>query len=169
MKSTITSASLLLAFLLISTGASASTAPATDNLDSLGTAEGNGEETANLLAEVHQVDRSQSGNLVTVTWSIRNNGDERESIRFTDRTYSYGGQYFSGVTAMDTEENTRYHPLMDGSGACLCSGNTSNEIQIGLQPDEQYSYWSAYPIPNGVENISVDIPGFELIEDIPIS
>ncbi|OLT24669.1 hypothetical protein BJF83_06545 [Nocardiopsis sp. CNR-923] len=86
-----------------------------------------------------------------------------------DRSYTYAGQNFAGVTATSPETGTRYHPVMDGEGACLCSGSTSNDLVQILNPGEQVAYWSLFSVPTDLDSVTVEIPNFDPIEDIPIS
>ena len=58
---------------------------------------------------------------------------------------------------------------MDATGACLCSGNLSFDFKEKIQPGEKVAYWSMYSVPEDVDAITLEIPGFEPIEDIPIS
>lgn len=74
---------------------------------------------------------------------------------------------YSGVTIIN--EGTKYHPLMDSNGECLCSGNTSLEMKNSLNPGEKVAYWSMFSVPSDVDTITLEIPGFDPIEDIPIS
>ncbi len=58
---------------------------------------------------------------------------------------------------------------MDGKGYCLCSGEESNELIKVLDPGEKIAYWSLFSVPEDLEAITVEIPNFDPIEDIPIS
>ena len=58
---------------------------------------------------------------------------------------------------------------MDSATECLCSGNTSTEFLAIIDPGEKVAYWSMYSVPEDVDAITLEIPGFEPIEDIPIS
>lgn len=166
----ITSAALITALILAVGVSSASPLPKTEDLDTLGASEGNSAESTGLIAEVHQAERSSEGNLVSVTWSIKNNGNERVVLAWlSDRTYTYSGPNFAGVTAMSEELTTRYHPIMDSSGTCLCSGKTSNDFSQRVEPGDQIAYWSLFSIPDNVQQLTVEIPNFTPIEDIPIS
>lgn len=149
---------------------SASPLPRVEDLDTLGSAQGNSNESTNLTAEVHQVERSSEGNLVSVTWSIKNDGNERVVLAWlSDRTYTYSGPNFAGVTTLSEEFTTRYHPIMDSAGSCLCSGKTSNDFSQRVEPGEQVAYWSLFSIPDDVQRLTVEIPNFSPIEEIPIS
>jgi hypothetical protein len=160
-------------FLTLSTSTSTSAAaakPRTDNLDSLGSAPGNESHTSDLNAEVHEATRNEAGNLLSITWSIENTGSEDTSITWIgDYSYEYDGPYFSGVIATSEDGSERYHPIMDENQACLCSGDINSDFRIRLEPDEQIAYWSMFSVPTDVDSVSVEIPGFEPIEDIPIS
>lgn len=157
--------------LVLSTStSSASSAPRTENLDALGSAPGSGEYASGLTSEIHQAERNNSGNLLSVTWSIENNTDERVVLTWiSDRSYTYSGPYFSGVTVLDQTRGTRHHPIMDGEGGCLCSGNFSASFKERLEPNEKIAYWSLFSVPEDVETVTVEIPNFDPIEDIPIS
>lgn len=139
-------------------------------LTSLGKAQGSGEESKELIAEIHQAENNEAGNIVSVTWSIENAGRERVVLTWLhDRSYTYSGQYFAGTTAMSDTTGTRYHPVMDSAGECLCSGNTVNDFKERLEPGEKVDYWSMFSIPDDLDTVTIEIPGFEPIEDIPIS
>ncbi|MFL1432793.1 MULTISPECIES: hypothetical protein [unclassified Nocardiopsis] len=160
-----------LAVVLISMGvSSASPMPNSSDLDILGSSQGNGTQSDNLAAEVNQAERNSQGNLLSVTWTIENTGNERVVLTWLEgKTYTYSGANYAGVTITRTDGGTRYHPVMDGAGECLCSGDNSSTFRERIEPGEKMSYWSMFSVPSDVENISVEIPGFEPIEDIPIS
>jgi hypothetical protein len=150
--------------------ASALTLPKTENLDSLGSAESNDPQSENLSAESHAAERGDSS-FVSVTWSVENNGEN--SVIFdwpSGATYMYANSFaYSGVTAFSPSEGTRFHPIMDSNGECLCSGNISLDFKAQIDPGEKVAYWSMYSIPDNVDTIDLEIPGFEPIKDIPIS
>ena len=76
---------------------------------------------------------------------------------------------YSGVTITSNDREKRFHPIMDGDNNCLCSGNVSIDFKESIGPGEQVAYWSMYSVPEDVDTITLEIPGFEPIEDIPIS
>ncbi|WP_223830546.1 hypothetical protein [Nocardiopsis quinghaiensis] len=156
--------------LTTSAGARATINPYQSDLESLGTAPGNAKESNPLTAEVHQAKRDSSGVLLSVAWSIENTGDDQVSMLWLrDRSYSYSGQNFAGVTAVSPDGVFRYHPIMDGNGTCLCSGSASNDLVQNLASGAKVTYWSMYSVPEDLESITIEIPNFEPIEDIPIS
>ena len=77
--------------------------------------------------------------------------------------------HYAGVTAFSPNEGTRFHPVMDSNAECLCSGDISLEFKAEIDPGEKIAYWSMFPIPDNIDTIDLEIPGFEPIEDIPIS
>ncbi|MBE1459553.1 hypothetical protein H4W79_003767 [Nocardiopsis terrae] len=152
-------------------GALAAPAPKTENLDSLGNAESNEEISSDFLAEAHSAERSGAGNLISVTWSVENIGDRDAGFDWPQgNSYMYSNvTSYSGVTITSSTKSKRFHPLMDSDGDCLCSGNTSMDVKNILRPGEKVAYWSMYSVPEDVDSIDLEIPGFEPIEDIPIS
>ncbi|MBB6120652.1 hypothetical protein [Nocardiopsis algeriensis] len=157
--------------LLVSLGvASASPETRTEDLESLGAAKGNHEKSEDLTAEINQAQINERGNLLSITWSIANPSSERVVLTWlSGRSYTYSGANFAGVTIIDENRGARHHPIMDGLGSCLCSGDSSANFKSRLEPGEQVAYWSLYSVSEGVEEITVEIPRFEPIEDIPIS
>lgn len=144
--------------------------PKTDHLDSLGTSESNDADSENLSSEVHAAERGESS-MLAVTWSIENNGESRVAFDWpSGTTYMYSNSlYYSGVTATSSSEGMRFHPIMDSNGECLCSGDTSLDFKGQIGPGEKVAYWSMFSVPEDVDSIDLEIPGFEPIEDIPIS
>ncbi|WP_444964316.1 hypothetical protein [Nocardiopsis sp. M1B1] len=157
--------------LLMSTGVStAAPTSQTGNLETLGTEEGSNALSSNLVAEVHQAQRDEADVFLSVTWSIENTGESQAPLAWLrDGSYTYSGQNFAGVTAMSPEEGTRYRPIMDEEGYCLCSGEESNELIDVLNPGEKIAYWSLFSVPDDIDSVTVEIPNFDPIEDIPIS
>ncbi|MGW5877881.1 hypothetical protein ACWFMI_15195 [Nocardiopsis terrae] len=157
--------------LTTASGVLASSAPKTENLESLGKAESNEEVSSNLSAEAHAAERNKSGNILSITWSIENTGDREVDVNWLQgASYMYSNlASYAGVTITSHSENKQYHPLMDNDGDCLCSGNTSLDVKNFLRPGEKVAYWSMYSVPEDIDSIDLEIPGFEPIEDIPIS
>lgn len=147
--------------------ATASAAPR--ELDTLGTSNGNEGRSDNLVAEVNSAEQNKDGNLLSVTWTIRSEGGESVVLSWLNKySYLYDGPNFSGVTAVSQGSGTRFHPVMDGEQACLCSGEYSEQLVETIGPNESVTYWSLYSVPDDVDAINLEVPGFEPIEDIPI-
>ncbi|MFE1167071.1 hypothetical protein [Nocardiopsis sp. NPDC058789] len=171
LRTTAISALVLTLPLTTASSVLASPAPLTESLDSHGTADSNEAISAGLSAEAHTVERNESGNLLSVTWSIENEGDAPTTFSWPSGTsYMYDDpSSFSGVTITSTDERRRFHPLMDSEGDCLCSGNVSLDFKATIDPGEKVAYWSMYSVPVDVDEIDLEIPGFDAIEGIPVS
>lgn len=163
----------LITVLPLSTASSvlAAQAPRSETLDSLGTADSNEDQSTDLSVEAHTVERNESGSLLSITWSVENSGNSEVFVDWlTGTSYMYSmPAYFSGVTVISSDGANRYHPVMDGESECLCSGKLSIDFKENIGPGEQVAYWSMYSVPEDVDAITLEIPGFEPIEDIPIS
>ena len=152
-------------------GVLASPYPMTGDLASEGTAESNEDISSNLVAEAPTAEKNESGNLLSVTWSIKNEGDGDVFFTWpTGTSYMYKDALtYSGVTVTSSSGDRRFHPVMDGDNNCLCSGNVSIDFKEHIGAGEKVAYWSMYSVPEDVDAITLEIPGFEPIEDIPIS
>ncbi|WP_285731573.1 hypothetical protein [Nocardiopsis sp. ATB16-24] len=156
---------------LTTTGMSAaSSSPKNSDLAILGSSNGTNDLSRQLVAEVNEAYRNQQGNLLSVTWGIYNTGDNHVVLSWLNQySYVYSGPNFAGVTAFDPKEGKRFHPVMDGENYCLCSGEYSVQLQETAVPRSTVTYWSMYSVPEDLESITIEIPGFDPIEDIPIS
>lgn len=152
-------------------GVLAAPAPQADNLDSLGSAESNDMLSNGLTVEAHVAERNESGNLLAITWSVENYGNQ--DVMFTwlsGDTYMYNNSNsYSGVTVTSSTGERRYHPIMDKDGTCLCSGGISFDEKFSINQGDKVAYWSMFSVPEDVESIDLEIPGFDPIEGIPIS
>ena len=155
------------AVIILAASATASAAPR--ELDTLGSSNGNEGRSDDLVAEVNSAERNEDGKLLSVTWTIRSEGGESVILSWLNTySYLYDGPNFSGVTAVSQGSGTRFHPVMDGEQACLCSGEYSEQLVETVGPNESVTYWSLYSVPDDVDAINLEVPGFEPIEDIPI-
>lgn len=136
----------------------------------LGSAEGNESQSQGLTVEANQTKRNERGNLISIDWSVTNETDSDVPLTWLheQQTYTYNGNFYSGVTIVDPESDTRYHPIMDQAGKCVCAGNTSNRFYNQVTAGGHSAYWSLFSTPSDVETLTLEVPGFEPIEDIPI-
>ena len=143
---------------------------AEEDSEILETGEGIEPESEGLTAEAHKVEQNERGNLISIDWAIANNTDSDVVLTWLheQQTYTYNGDYYSGVTVFDPETETRYHPLMDQAGDCVCAGNTSGRFFNQVVAGGYSPYWSLFSTPSDVETLTLEVPGFEPIEDIPI-
>ncbi|GAB3475977.1 hypothetical protein [Nocardiopsis coralliicola] len=120
---------------------------------------------------VNDVTRSGQGNYATITWTISIHGDETYETKSDARggTYRYNDRSVFRTLVKDSETGKTFHPLQDSDGFCLCTGNfypksSMDEVNDG----ETATYWSSYRISDDVSEVSLHVPGFEPVEDIPI-
>ncbi|QVJ03348.1 hypothetical protein KGD82_20530 [Nocardiopsis eucommiae] len=101
---------------------------------------------------------------------MRNDGGEDVYFDWpTGDSYLYENIPYSGVTATSSDMTTRFHPIMDSSNSCLCSGVSSIDFKERIGPGEQVAYWSMFSVPRDVDTINLEVPGFEDIVDIPVT
>ncbi len=71
----------------------------------------------------------------------------------------------SGVHLIDEANNKKYFVVKDSEGDCICSRRIE-----GIQPWSQKALWAQFPAPpDEVQNITVEIPHFPPMQDVPIS
>lgn len=150
---------------LLATG----TAAPADTLDHVGTATGVDERTAGLVLEVNELSRDSSGTYATLLWSVRNEGTERITINPKDTSLDFDRQSFAGVTLRDEESRTRFHPAMNSESACLCTRDTVGTIDTRLDPGATLTYWSLYSVPADLETVTVEVPDFGDVTDVPLT
>ncbi|MBE3000714.1 hypothetical protein IDM40_18720 [Nocardiopsis sp. HNM0947] len=162
-----TAAALALALVPVSAGATESDAPSSADLEVLGSSEGTGEDTADMVAEVNEVSRHPSGGFVSVVYSISNNGTDGVHMGTTlDSDGDYSSSALAGVTLADQGGATRYHPLMNAETECICTVTHGNSAENRIDPNETYTYWALYKVPDEVESVDVEIPEFGEITDV---
>ncbi|QVQ53771.1 hypothetical protein J4H86_08685 [Spiractinospora alimapuensis] len=160
--------------LLTSSPAGAAPIPTQPNLDENTLAEGASDSstTQGGTAKVNALDRTDNG-VTALAWTLVNEGNDTISIQanVVGNTYLYRGWAFSGVTLLDQEDQVRYHPLMDDDGGCLCSAGEGvpPEFVTIVGANRHATYSSMFQLPEDVDAVTVEIPGFEPIEDVPVS
>lgn len=72
----------------------------------------------------------------------------------------------SGVTLVDPVNGNRHLVLREPDGACVCTSNIPNFLKGG----ERYSFSASFAAPpSDVRAMSVSVPQFAGVEDVPIS
>lgn len=110
----------------------------------------------------------RKGNVLTVKWTLTNEGDARADISFVLK-----GDALTYV--VDEERGTKFFVLTDEEGACLASQSTylsGNKTGIAdrLEAGETKRYWMKLPAPAPeVKAITVFFDGTEPLEDIAIT
>lgn len=135
-------------------------APSTEASGALASAEG---EVPGLTVELEELKRT-AGDTLTLKLAFVNTGQQEVVMD------QFGGPGFnmwsiSGITLVDIVGKKKYFTASDSEGKCLCSVDIS-----ALQPRARVSLWAKFPAPPpDVQSISVMIPRFAPIEEIPIS
>ena len=143
-----------------SASAQPSATPAAQGPAALATAEG---ETPGLAVEIQELKRT-AGDTVTLKLAFANSGQQEVKMD------QFGGPGFNvwslaGVTLVDIVGKKKYFTASDSDGKCLCSMDIS-----ALQPQARVNLWAKFPAPPpDVQTISVMIPHFAPIDDVPLS
>jgi len=54
---------------------------------------------------------------------------------------------------------------------CVCAGaeHAPKVFDLVTEPGTQNTYWASYQLPPDVETVTVEIPGFLPVKDVPVS
>ena len=118
--------------------------------------------------EVTELKRT-SGNTLTLKFTIIN--DSSEAMGYS---YNFGeeGKYgtsdfgsIGGVNLVDAAGKKKYLVLRDSNGKCVCSRDLKE-----IEPGSRAKLYAKFPAPpEDVEKITVEIPHFIPMDDVPIS
>ena len=148
--------------------ASPANAPATTPVApaavAIATADG---EKAGTRVEITELKRSSDNNL-TLKFAIVNDGPDKLSFG-----YDYGDEgnhikdydSIGGVNLVDNAGKKKYFVVRDTENNCLCSRGIKD-----VSPKSRTNLWAKFPAPpDDVQKISIVIPHFGPIDDVPIS
>lgn len=118
-------------------------------------------------AEVTELKRG-SGGTVTLKFTLVNDseavvgvGDYTGPGKLVDANGDYT---IGGVQLIDPVGKKKYFAARDSQGKCVCSAFT------GPRPGGRANHWAKFAAPpDDVERISVVIPGFSPMDDVPLS
>ncbi|MBX9389674.1 hypothetical protein ACFPZ0_15235 [Streptomonospora nanhaiensis] len=146
--------------------------PGTSASPALGSTESSGEleNVSDAMAEVLDLKHSTSSGLTVLTVRITNTGTENiHANNFANPIYDYRHTHLSGVTLLDESSQIRHHPLIDAETNCLCSGYVSlSPYDPLIEPNQSVDYWTTYRTPSDTASFTVEIPGFDPIENVPV-
>lgn len=81
-----------------------------------------------------------------------------------DMVWLAGDRDLKGVHLLDMAGKKKYFVVTDSEGHCVCS-----EVS-GIDPQAQLPVWAKFPpVPDDVQKITVQVPHFPPLEDVPIS
>lgn len=144
------------------TAAPAATAAAAPS--GIATADG---EQAGVQAVVQELKRT-SGGMLSLKFTITNGSKKRVGFGYDfgdpDHSIADFGS-IGGVQLIDQEGKKKYFVVRDSDKKCVCSRGV-HDIDSG----EAVSVWAKFPAPaDSVQKISIVIPHFSPLDDVPIS
>jgi len=155
----------LIAFVAVG-GGTASHAEA--ELPVLGSANAASGDLGDSTVDVNQVQRG-AGGYTSIAWSVNIRSGSFNLVGMRNDLYLYGDHDMAGVTVLDEEGQVRYHPLVDSEAVCVCAGTFHPGDFVDLVEAEQSStYWSSYLLPEDVATVTLEVPGFEPVTDVPV-
>lgn len=131
------------------------------------------EDTENLEVAVNAVQRSPNGGLTSLTYTITNNGNEEADpiYRFLKSGIFNCGEAsdsrLDGIQLIDEETNTKYKTLTKSNEDCLTPKGNGDAADIPA--GESRAVWSSYWTEDETSKVTVDIPGFEPVKNVPVS
>jgi hypothetical protein len=130
----------------------------------LATADG---ETPGVRVEVMELKRV-SGGTVNLRFVMINDSGKAVGFgySFVDRSHDVVDfNSIGGVHLIDAAGKKKYFVVRDTGKKCVCSQNLKD-----LQPKSRMNLWAKFPAPpENVEKISIVIPHFMPLDDVPIS
>jgi hypothetical protein len=119
-------------------------------------------DVSGVRADVTELKRT-SGNILKLKFAIVNNSDkgyDGNSMYGDDKYRTVGGVYF-----LDEAGKKKYFVVKDSDGTTLCSHDVGE-----IAAKSQTILWAQFPAPPAdVLKVTVTIPHFEPISDVPIS
>jgi hypothetical protein len=107
----------------------------------------------------------RAGNTVTLKFVIYNDSaaDYATNARFTDGDYK-GYKSFSGVHLFDQPNKKKYYAAKDSDSICVCTDDMD-----AVKAKSSAIIWVKYAAPpETTQKVTVQIPHFVPIEDVPI-
>ncbi|MGB9405362.1 MAG: hypothetical protein WCA98_17645, partial [Candidatus Acidiferrales bacterium] len=111
-------------------------------------------------------DLKRTSSATTLKFTLYNDTDSEFAVygKFTEDPYA-GWTNFGGVHLIDTKSKKKYFAVMDSDRKCLCSDGVAP-----IAKKSSIALWVKYPpIPDDVQKITVQIPHFIPMEDVPIT
>jgi hypothetical protein len=124
-------------------------------------------ETPGVTAVIKELKRG-SGGVVSLKLTLVNRSDKK-----LDFGYSFGDKEhdipdfatMGGVQLIDPVGKKKYFVARDSEGKCVCSQKLKD-----VDPGGSVNVWAKFPAPpEGVDKISVIVPHFSPMDDVPIS
>ena len=124
-------------------------------------------EKSGTRVEITELKRS-SDNTVTLKFALVNDSDKAVGFGydFADKANEIKDHgSIGGVNLVDSAGKKKYFVVRDTENNCLCSRDIKD-----IQPKSRGNLWAKFPAPpDNVQKISVVIPHFGPLDDVPIS
>ena len=124
-------------------------------------------ETSGIKAEIHELKRT-AGDTLTLKFSIANGSAKKLGFGYDFAEKGKDVPDFNtigGVHLIDGAGKKKYFVVRDTEGICSCSRDLDE-----IEPGSRSQVWAKFPAPpEDVQKISVVIPHFIPVEDVPIS
>jgi hypothetical protein len=105
----------------------------------------------------------RSSNAVTLKFVLQSKGGMAFGYDFGEGTQEFGN--VAGIHLIDAVNKKKYFVVRDADGSCVCSQHIAN-----IAAGSQSVLWAKFPAPpEDVQKITVEIPHFPPIEDVPIT
>lgn len=117
-----------------------------------------------IRVEIQELKRT-SGDTLNLRFAMVNDStkDQGFGYEFTEPSKGYGD--IGGVHLIDAVAKKKYFVVRDAEGACVCSSSVPK-----IEPKSRSNLWAKFPAPpEDVQKITVVIPHFAPMDDVPIS
>lgn len=123
-------------------------------------------EQSGITLSVQELKRT-SGGTVSLKFSITNASSESLGYGYDfgekDRTPDFGSM--GGVVLIDEANKKKYFVVRDSEGQCVCSRGLKDQ-----KAGETRNLWARFPAPpDDVQKLSVVVPHFSPMDDVPLS
>jgi len=118
-------------------------------------------------AHVEIIGLKRAGNTITLRFKVTNNGGEniRLGPDFAEGNNRADYNSIGGVNLLDTANKKKYFVVRDQDKNCICSRGIEN-----FKAKQTTNLWAKFPAPpETVDKITVSIPHFMPMDDVPIS
>lgn len=173
-------ASSLAALLLLGPAAHAQETAAADSettpsssLPSIGSTTASKSTWTGARVEINELKRSTTGHYTLLTWTLHNDSGATISLdKFRNTTYFYpSGTSGDGLVLIDETQGVRFNTYIDEEDDCLCAGvdHIPGQFRLQTKPGSHTTYWASYQLSEDTEKVTIEIPGFLPVKDVPVS
>jgi hypothetical protein len=118
-------------------------------------------ELPGLTLTIQELKRSSTA--LTLKFVLQSKGGMGFGYDFGEGTQEFSS--VGGIHLIDAANKKKYFVVRDADGTCVCSHNIAN-----IAAGSQSVLWAKFPAPpEDVQKITVEIPHFPPIEDVPIT